>query len=344
MTPELLARIWTEIESSPMPRDRGWVRRLTNPQAPVPVYAAVACAGGMRSLMVDIPISTLGVLQELPVTGGLIVRLESPLDGVPSDQRTLLLELEDHQYFDIFEIFCAHLIDGMSKCARAGDATTLLLGRLARWQDFLRLSHDHLGQQAVIGLFGELWCLRDLLIPHAGLNAIGAWKGAQKAPQDFIFAGLCAVEVKTSKTRPMGSVTIHGEQQLDDAGLPCLFLACLRLELDDAGESLNDIVASLRRLAAAAPEFAAGFEIQLVEAGWLQRHAPLYESTRFRVAQERFFRVSGEFPRLLPDSLSLGVDDVHYRLELKACTRYEQSRVDVENEFASLNLKSRLLT
>lgn len=340
VTPDALARIWGEIESSPMPRNSGWVRRQTNPGAFVPGYAAVACVDGSRSLMIDIPINALGVLQDLPITGGLTVRLEQPLEGVPSDQRTLVVELEDRQYDDIFEIFCAHLIDGLSKCAKVQDATTLLLARLVRWQDFLRHSHDHLGRQAIIGLFGELWLLRHLLIPHLGISAVGSWTGAQKAPQDFIFPGVCAIEVKTSTSRPMGSVFIHGERQLDDTDLRCLFLVCLRIELDDAGESLNEIVAALRERASTAPEFAAGFEILLAQAGWLARHAPKYEQMRFRMAQKRFFEVSVDFPRLLPASLAVGIDNVEYRLDLKACASHERSLADVEHAFSSLDFSS----
>jgi len=324
-----------------MPRDRGWVRRQVNPGAVVPGYAAVACVDSARSFMIDIPITSLGVLQELPITGGLTVRLEPPLEGVPSDQRTLLVELEDRQYDDIFEIFCAHLIDGLSKCVKVIDATTLLLSRLARWQDFLRQTRDHLGRQAVIGLFGELWFLRDLLIPQMGLSALSAWTGAQNAPQDFVFPEKGALEIKTSTSRPMGSVVIHGERQLDNTGLGCLFLVCLRLEFDETGESLNEVIAALREQALMTPEFAVGFETLLAQAGWLERHAPNYESMRFRVAQLRFFEVSGDFPRLLPTSLCVGVDNVQYRLDLKACTDHERSRADFEHMFSSDNLLPR---
>ncbi len=321
-----------------MPRDPGWVRRLVNPGAVVPVYAAVASISATRSLMIDIPIGALGVLQDLPITRGLAVRLEPPLKGVPSNQRTLLLALEDRQYSDIFDIFCAHLIDGLSKCAKVLDATTMLIARLNRWQGFLDHAHDRLGKAAIVGLFGELWFLRDFLIPVVGISALASWTGAQKAPQDFLFPGVCAVEVKTSTQRPMGSVIIHGEGQLDDTGLHCLFLACFRLEIDDTGESLNEVVAALRLRAATAPEFAAGFETLLAQAGWLDRHAPHYELMRFRVVQQRFFEISGDFPRLLPKSLAVGIDRVDYQLDLKACARHERSRADVEQTFSSLAL------
>ena len=340
MTPDALARVWAGIESSSIPSDRGWVRRQTNPGATVPVYAAIASLSRRRSLMIDIPISALGVLQDLPITGGLAVRLEPPLEGVPADQRTLLVELEDPQYNDIFEIFCAHLIDGLSRCVKVLDATTLLLARMARWQDFLRHSRDCLGKQAVVGLFGELWILLDLLIPKSGVGVLGSWTGAQKMPHDFNLPGVCAIEVKTSTSHPMDTVIIHGERQLDNTGLHFLFLACLRLEPDNSGQNLNEIITSLRVLAATAPEFAAGFETRLAQAGWLQRHALHYEPLRFRVAQQRFFKISADFPRIVPKFLDLGVDSVDYRLNLKACAAHEQSRTDVEQALLSLNLSS----
>jgi hypothetical protein len=341
MTTNLLEKLWLEIEASEKPRQSGWIRRRTTPSAAVAVHAAVSCDGGKRSLMIDIPITALGRLQNLPITGGLSVTLVPPLEGAPPEQRCLAVELEDIQFSDIFSVFCLDLVDGISRCTKINDAIVLILQRLVRWQEFLSNATDGLSNNAIVGVFGELWFLRTMLVPLAGIGLIKSWTGAQRDPQDFIVPGIGAVEVKTSTARVLSSVRIHGERQLDDSGLGCLFLACLRLEpAGIEGESLNDVINDLRRLATNASEFSSTFDRLLAEVGWMERHVHRYEQLRFHVAQRRFFRVDTRFPRLLTGALPSGVSDVSYQLDLRACSACECTENEVANTLSGLQLST----
>lgn len=334
-----LDQLWRELETVSHRKSNGWVRRLGNPGAKVSAHVAVACPRGARSLMIDIPTAALGKLQGLPVTGGLIVHLAPPLEGVAAGYRTLTVELEDPQFADIFAVFSIDLIDGISGCSTAGDAMVLLFRRLERWQDFLAAASDGLSQNAVIGLFGELWVLRNILIPIGGVGMLESWTGAQRAPHDFIVPSVCAVEVKTSLSGPLTHVQIHGERQLDDVGLTCLFLVCLRVERDsDAGESVNKLVSELRSLASSTKDFSILLERLLAQAGWMERHAHRYEHLRLRVAQQRSFRVSQAFPRLTQELLRAGLSEVDYMLELKACTAFECAAHELAETLSELKL------
>lgn len=336
-----LEQLWRELEASSHRKANGWLRRLVNPGAMVSVHAAMACPGGARSLMFDIPTASIGKLQDLPVTGGLIVHLAPALEGVPPGRRTLAVELEDAQFTDIFAVFCTDLIDGITGCTTATDAMVLLFRRLERWQDFLAAATDGMSQSAVIGLFGELWVLRDILVPIGGIGMLESWTGAQRAPHDFVVPSICAVEVKTSLSRPFSHVRIHGERQLDDTGLAYLFLLCLRVERDtDGGESINQVVTDLRSLASATTEFAVLLERLLAQTGWMDRHEHRYEHMRLRVAQQRSFRVDSRFPRLITDSLRPGVSEVEYLVELKACTEFECAADVLVSTLSELELKS----
>lgn len=339
---ERLEQIWRDIEASPTPQQLGWVRRLANPDAAVHVHAAVACRGDARSIMFDMPIVCLGLLKELPVTAGLSVALAPALQGVPEGQRTLAVALDDRQFADIFTVFCADLVDGISRCPSVQDAIVLLLNRLERWQRFLGQASEGLSQQAQIGLFGELWVLRELLIPICGIGMVDAWCGAQRKPQDFMVPGICAIEVKTTAAKSLSHVRIHGEKQLDGTALTCLFLACLRLQRDDGvGKTLNDLVDDLMQLTEATPEFLMLLEQRLADVGWLERHRQRYVVNRFVVAERRFFQVEEGFPRLLRGPLPPGIDEVEYRLDLRACGSSECCQSQLESTLRSLPLSTR---
>lgn len=333
---EALEVIWRDIQASPTPQEAGWVRRRANPSSEVPVYAAVENRSGARSLMIDIPKAAVGRLQALPVTRGLSMRLLPPLKGQAVEQRAFAVELDDSEFSDIFSIFCTDLVEGISQCSNALEAVSLLLRRLERWQELLSTATHVLSESAILGLFGELSLLRDVLVPMGGLMMLESWTGAQRAPQDFVVPGTCAVEVKTSAARVQSHVRIHGEQQLSSFGSPILFLVCLRVESDaETGESINDLVDHLRASCCQRREFALTFTRRLTEAGYLDRHRHRYDSARYRVAQRRYFRVEGGFPRLLAEELPLGVSDVEYRLELKACSAFECDQTALANALAA---------
>lgn len=336
---EPLELLWREIEAAPAPSQPGWVRRLANPGADVPVHAAIAFPGGARSIVMDLPQAVLGRLQELPATSGLCVRLLPRLEGAPPELRSLAVELEDAQFADIFTIFCADVLGGISRCTKVVEAVILLLRRLERWQELLSSAADGLSHGELIGLFGELSLLRDVLVPAGGAGMVECWTGAQRMPQDFVMPGLCGIEVKTSAARTQTHVRIHGENQLDASDMTCLFLACLRVEPDSQdGESLNDVIDHLRSTVAGAPEFALPFARLLTDAGYMDRHRRRYDSQRFRLVQRRFFKVDDRFPRLLAASLPSGVDEVEYRLDLKACSAFECDQSALTAMLNSLHL------
>ena len=336
---EPLEQLWRGLEESATHRAEGWVRRLANPGLGIPTHVALRSNGGARSLMIDIPLAASGGLRDLPVTAGLSVTLQA-VSGIPGDHRALVVELEDRSFADLFAVFCTDLVEGLSVCSKVSDAIVLLLERLARWQRFLSVALTGLDRSALVGLFGELVFLRDILVPLGGVGILSAWTGAQRLPQDFIVPGLCAVEVKTTEASALHSVYIHGERQLDDSGLDCLFLACLRLEADaEKGESLNNVVRQIRSMAGSIPEFSALFERQLAAANYFDRHIERYEEFHFRIAEMRFFRVGNGLPRLTGESLPVGIDDVRYRLSLQSCTSRECSKAELQATLGRLDLR-----
>lgn len=333
-----LEMLWREVEAGLDSERKGWVRRLANAGSKVKVYAAVVCQGGMRSLMLDIPQSLLGRLQELPATSGLSVQLIPHLEGVSPELRSIVVELDDPQFSDIFSVFCEDLLSGISGCDKTSDALTLLVRRVERWQEFLSHAMGGLSRSEVIGLYGEMILLHEILLPLGGLAMLEAWTGTERSPQDFVVPGVCGVEVKTSTERVMSHVRINGERQLDDSGLVCLFLVCQRVEAsDNQGESLNDVVGAMRSAMSNKPEFMSIFEKRLAQAGYLDRHHGRYESQRLRLAQRRFFRVNSHFPRVLTTTLPLGVDEIAYRLDLKSCIENECDQQELTGTLEKLN-------
>jgi hypothetical protein len=131
------------------------------------------------------------------------------------------------------------------------------------------------------------------------------------------------VEIKTTITKGPHVVQITSERQLDDSGLPALYLRHFALAVrEGVGETLPQIVDSLRRQFHSLSTVADKFEDELLAGGYLDAHAWRYESRGYAVRQTNDFAVKGSFSRLTESVLPAGVGKVGYTLSLDACRRF----------------------
>jgi hypothetical protein len=165
------------------------------------------------------------------------------------------------------------------------------------------------------GLFGELTILRDHLLPAMpAREAVRAWTGPTAANQDFQLPA-SAIEVKTSSGKEPQTLVISNERELDERGTVQLILA--HLSLDERrggnGESLN---AAVERTRAAVTDIGARAVLVdlLVRAGYLMHQRDMYDEPRYTVREQRFWHVTGDFPRITEADLRQGVGDCRYRI------------------------------
>ena len=99
-----------------------------------------------------------------------------------------------------------------------------------------------LAREEELGLAGELTFL--LCLMDAGVQpdvVIEGWVGPADAPQDFVL-GTGAIEVKASMSSAGFPVRIGSLEQLDDKVASPLFLAAIRFEQTEAGQSVADLI------------------------------------------------------------------------------------------------------
>jgi hypothetical protein len=208
---------------------------------------------------------------------------------------------------------------------------TTFLTRLKRWQIFLEQhSPDGLGEAAQQGLYGELWFLRQAVLPQLGtLRGVLSWSGPAAAQQDFQFSG-CAVEIKTTSSKQHQKLSIASERQLDNTGTGALILLHLSLDArQGGGETLPEMVASVRSLLETSSSARDEFENRLFEAGYLDSYASRYEYTGYTIREMNYFKVEGEFPRIVEADLRNGIGDVHYSISVAECKRFSIVEADV---------------
>jgi hypothetical protein len=161
------------------------------------------------------------------------------------------------------------------------------------------------------------------------------WVGPSGAPQDFRLRGGTAIEVKTSIAREPQSVTINGERQLDDTNIARLFLVSVSIErLPGSGETLVQLVTSIRDSLEHHPVERQAFEDALSEAGYLAVHRERYSDFGFVIRNERSFQVREGFPRIIEAHLPEGVGQIDYRVSLSACASFARPFAEIVADVA----------
>ncbi|HEX3432461.1 MAG TPA: PD-(D/E)XK motif protein [Solirubrobacteraceae bacterium] len=222
---------------------------------------------------------------------------------------------------DVFNLVASAILQQIKHGGNAPDAVR---STLARWRRFWGAAPvGGLTGEEIRGLFGELWFLAFWLLPH-GTDQLSHWLGPTGTRHDFQWGSL-AVEAKTT-TSVRGHVhRINGLDQLDPPADGQLLVFSLRLrEEATASNTLVSLVEKITEGLADDSDALDGFEVRLAQAGYSPLEVEHYGDSRFRVLNERLYKVADGFPRLSEASFANGVPDgierVEYEADLDGCS------------------------
>lgn len=310
----------------------GWLLRLARPEAGCPLFAAIEIASHRRAVLLRLPVASVPARRLWPSCKGL-----DPLALKLGGDEHFGVALKDERFRDVFSSLAEDLVRRVSEAATPAEQSSAFLGQLARWQKFLTTSPEGLSDEAQRGLWGELYFFREHLLPQLGPSAVTGWKGAEHAHQDFQFDG-GAIEVKTTVSKQPQVVRISSERQLDSHFWPTLLLHVVALDIrEGTGETLPELVASLRSALKVDMTCRETFEDGLLQAGYLDVHAARYADRGYVVRSETSLHVTDGFPALTEDALPAGVCDITYGLAIAACTAFTMSCSELKDTLSVIN-------
>ena len=320
---ENLEQVFRELEERPAAGAGVLERRLLS-QSASDLFVGVQKPSNLRTFRARFSAAAVPSAGELPKFRGLEVqRATTQEDG--GDYITIRLRLLGTAFNDVFTSLVDDVERTVAPISSEREAARAFVDRLVKWQHFMEyLSPEGLGPEQQRGLYGELWFLCQYVLPHLPpLQAVQSWTGPERTAKDFQFPR-GAVEVKTTTAQQPQSMQINGEKQLDNLGLGVLYLCHLSLEsARGSGQTLPEIVAQARALAAA--EYAAqrALEDRLHEAGYFDAHDDRYGGTGHILRASHLFHVRDGFPRLTERDLPTGVGGVRYSLSVAACRAFD---------------------
>lgn len=242
--------------------------------------------------------------------------------NIKKDGGDLFLVLESSEDWEVFESLCKDLINVTVKYRDEEKMMSVIDSRLKKWQQMLKsASIKKLSIEEQMGLYGELLCLKELVIPKLGvLEALKAWTGPEKDKQDFLLEN-AVIEVKCSKTSRGEVATISSLGQLS-SNKEKFFIAFYNLSPSEKGATIEDLSKEIKDKYFdennSLNEF---FESKMIEYGYIPELNSLLE--KFQVDNRKAYTVNENFPRLTSSQVDTRIVSVKYILDLSRLPEFE---------------------
>lgn len=259
-------------------------------------------------------------------------------DETDKEKSLILINLADNSLSSIFAVLCEDLFQTVSDIKQELVLIQSLQNRFIQWKElFIMAKGPGLNLEKQIGLFGELYLLKNLLLQTGSLSEVlSIWTGPETGIRDFEKDN-CAIEVKTTHTHNHQKIRISSERQLDTQLLQYLFLFHLSVEKRNSDENtLNTIVGEIYSILGQNKLLSNILKRKLISAGYFNHHQSIYKNMSFLVREKDFYKIENSFPRIEEKDLMKGVGDVKYSIILTSDT--EQYRTDLNTILKNLDL------
>jgi hypothetical protein len=267
----------------------------------------------------------------------LMIAIGEEPDKIPQELEAIVVQVieTDRTYLDIYakghyemiftpmanQIFEGVSIQGRQPLAVVAETIEEFRGAFKPLKPDLTLAEQ-------IGLFGEIWVLRNVLIPSIGARACSLWSGPDAERHDFI-GDNAHIEVKTT-TKSEDKHEISRMDQLRAPNGKRLLFASIQLEKSQGGEKtlatlIDEVIEALGMDGKAID----AFESRLAKMRWHDGLRQSSELKKFNLRDAQFFEVEGAFPRLPDDYVPpRGITAIKYTIDISSRSVLDRGAVD----------------
>ena len=194
---------------------------------------------------------------------------------------------------------------------------------IKRWEtriSFIKKTSLTLSENQMLGLIGEIFFFFFLMINEYGVkDAIESYIGTDLAHKDFKAKNIW-YEIK-SIHHGVRSVKISSLEQLESEANGRLVIITFDQGTPTSTESitLNGIISELKAVLDLKWQLKLNEKMRKI--GYIEDER--YDEYNYRFIKLNLYNVSGEFPRLLKNSLPNGISKVSYEIDITSIERFE---------------------
>jgi len=249
------------------------------------------------------------------------IQIQIVPDKVNPKNVFILAKLLDPQFNELFAILTEDLIFKVFNTIDENKLINHVCIAFKKWKNiFDSVALNGLSDKSQEKLYGELYFLRKLLQKKTKLvPCVESWRAPLRSPHDFQHADW-AVEVKVTQDYENQEIQITSEKQLDNTLIPTIYIVLLSMDVNMyVGESLFDLIKSIREILSKRQMAINSFEMLLHEADYYDVHAEIYQSIGYGVRKLLIYHVEDNFPRIMTGQLAKGVQNVKYSIFASDC-------------------------
>lgn len=238
----------------------------------------------------------------------------------------LRIVLLNDEYKDEFNYLIRSIIVNVDNEFNLENVEKVFLKTINKWINFFSTKKKKLLERhQVQGIYAELKFIEDLIQYEPIDKILNCWAGPDGGLHDFVFNDF-SFEVKSSLGE---SITIFSEDQLDSLPSEELILNFRKFDLDENGESINEICSKLRKIIKNKDDLNL-FEFKLKIAGYYQEND--YDKYKFVQIDNLNYKVDENFPRLIKNDFHNRIFDVSYSINLDSM----DSELQISNIFKEI--------
>jgi len=306
--------IWKKIESEYLSGEK-IIARLAVPEMSRKLYAGI---DSMKQRHLLVPIEKDEEDYNDSESKGMSISTRKLIIKRAEQKRYIDIICQDVSGHIIFDAIAKDIAEKLDK----GIPREVVANVIGKWRNFWKkTSQEIMSSNEIIGLFAELWFLYKWLLPYLeNFEAIKRWRGPFSSRHDFEWKGT-SVEVKSTTNVQCRVHKIHGIEQLSPPENGDLFLFSLRLREEQGSEmTLPNLIKLCKDFLGDDIESLSKFENILAIAGYSPFYDKEYSKFKFRVVDEKLYRVTKDFPHLERSSfindVPSGIGVIEYSINL----------------------------
>ncbi|HOF66917.1 MAG TPA: PD-(D/E)XK motif protein [Candidatus Fermentibacter daniensis] len=312
---------WQRMRTTSFPaNDPGYLLELRVSRSHIRAYLALQQPALFPAVLIDLP-GTVRPRSLCSFTTRAFEVIIEKYPDLPTGHVGLAIILIDNTYEDLFAVFANEILSVISASTTPEQAVLAINLCIARWRRFIESGRNVLTNKEVRGLIGELVVLGRAARRIGLLGALSAWRAPFNSIRDYEFES-SSLEVKSYQAQTGPCLRINDPAQLEPSPGRPLYLCAVRLAPTETGWTLPEVIQVLTDMYSSQSVGIAQLEEALASYGYLHSYAKNL-TDRYSIGPVNAFAVDIDFPRIRPDDVPAGVEQVHFTLPIGAITRFK---------------------
>lgn len=320
--------IWENIYKDK--NQSGWLAQLVQLKLNQNVYLAYKSPEMIKTILVEATSTLVSDIKEFKAKGFKIF-----FEGVSNypNKTRLCIQLLDNDFEEIFFEITDLLLESIKEVETEDVLIKKVLERILIYQAFFeKPKNTGFRINAQQGLFTELDFMEKKLFHKIGIDkCLNIWKAPDSGLHDFTGFGN-SLEMKSTNTIPAQNIGVTSEFQLNDKRVSSLYLCVTEINRNVTnGENLSQKIDKISSIIKdKEPDQSEKFDLLIAKYGYFNLHSPDY-LTKFSVNLRFYYKIEGQFPRIVPTELSEGVKRVGYQIDLNQCEEWKIDETEAIN-------------